>query len=258
MTTPWTVTWVTAFLDLPPAVRDAGTGFWQSVTGYASSPARGDEDEFVSLVPPHGDPFLKVQRTGAGAAPATGPAVHVDLAVASPAEAAERAVSLGASVVARPEDGHVVVRSPGGFVVCFVTGRHEVRPAPTRWPHGHESLVDQVCLDLPPRLHDAEVRFWSSLTDWPVRRSADRAEFGHLVRPAGIPLRFLLQRLDDDAPAVTAHLDLACDAREAEVARHVDLGAVVLGDPGGGWTALRDPAGLPYCITDRDPGSGLS
>jgi hypothetical protein len=33
----------------------------------------------------------------------------------------------------------------------------------------------------------------------------------------------------------------------------VSLGAEVLGDPGGGWTVLRDPGGSRYCVTDRDP-----
>src|SRR3954469_3700280 len=67
------VSWVTAFLDLPPAVHEAGTRFWAAVTGYAVSPARGDDGEFTTLLPPVGDPYLKLQRTGAGGAEVTGP-----------------------------------------------------------------------------------------------------------------------------------------------------------------------------------------
>jgi hypothetical protein len=252
-----TVSWVTAFLDLPPDVHEAGTRFWAAATGYAVSPARGAEGEFLTLVPPHADPFLKVQRTGTDGGEATGPSVHLDLHVASPDAAAARAESLGAEVVRQPPDGYVVMRSPGGFVFCFVRERRSARPPATKWAHGHESLVDQVCLDISPGDAPREETFWAELTDWELRSSA-RPEFRHLVRPAELPIRLLLQRRDDDAGPVTGHLDIATDDRETEVERHVALGATRLDDvPGARWTVLRDPAGAAYCITDRDPGTGL-
>ena len=74
------------------------------------------------------------------------------------------------------------------------------------------------------------------------------------ARPDDVAVRILLQRRADDTPA-SAHLDLACDDREAETERHLTLGAVVVRRHEG-WTVLRDPAGLEYCITDRDPGRG--
>ena len=255
---PTVVTWVTAFLDLPPEVHDVSVSFWSAVTGYSPSPARGVEGEFLTLVPPEADPVLRVQRTGTRGAPATGPAVHVDLHVASVSEAADLAVGLGADVVATPDGpgGHVVLRSPGGFVFCFVHERLGRPPAPVRWPGGQTSITDQVCLDIPSDRYEAECAFWSDLTGWPQRPSTDRSEFIHLVRPAGMPIRLLLQRLDDHANVVTAHLDLACDDRAAEVARHETLGATALTDPGGGWSVLRDTTGLRYCITDRRPRPG--
>ena len=267
MTTPWSVSWVTAFLDVPPSARDDVVRFWSAVTASSESPARGEEGEFVSLLPEQGDPFLAVQRTGTTGTEPTGPSIHLDLHVLSPADAADRAVASGASVLHRSPHGYVVVSSPGGFVHCFVRAGEHVRPEPVRWPRGHESLVDQVCLDIPPSAYEAECRYWSEVTGWRLRRSASRPEFHHLERPVGVPLRFLLQRLDADGPdaseaseatvaPVTAHLDLACDDRAAEVARHVSLGATVVGDPGGGWTVLRDPTGSSYCVTDRDPHAG--
>jgi hypothetical protein len=63
----------------------------------------------------------------------------------------------------------------------------------------------------------------------------------------------LLQRLDDEQEAVTAHLDWSASDPEAEVAAHVAAGAEVQ-RRFQGWTVLRDPAGLPYCITHRRPG----
>ncbi|MER7070711.1 VOC family protein [Terrabacter sp. NPDC000476] len=257
-----TVGWVTAFVDLPPGVHEAGTRFWSAVTAYAVSPARGDEGEFTTLVPPVGDPYLKLQRTrgggGSRGAGGSGPGTHLDLHVASPIESAAHAEGLGAEVVHRSEHGYVVLRSPGGFVLCLVHEPLGSRPSPTRWPQQHESIVDQVCLDIPPDAYEVECAFWSELTRWPVRRSVSRPEFRHLVRPDGIPLRLLLQRLDEASSGpVTGHLDLASDDRATEVARHRALGATVVGDHGGGWTVLRDPAGGLYCVTDRDPRTGL-
>src|SRR6478609_8135389 len=250
-----TVSWVTAFIDLPPDVHEAGTRFWSAVTAYAVSPPRGEHAEFTTLLPPVGDPFLKIQRTSSVSGP---PGLHLDLHVTSAADSAARAESLGAQVTHRSEHGFVVLRSPGGFVFCFV---HEVlaeRPWPTRWPQEHESVVDQVCLDIPAESFETECAFWSGLTGWPVRGSVSRPEFRHLVRPDGIPIRLLLQRLGSSADGpVTGHLDLACDDRPTEVARHEALDATVVADHGGGWTTLRDPAGALYCITDRDPRSGL-
>ncbi|WP_345507762.1 VOC family protein [Terrabacter aeriphilus] len=261
-----TVGWVTAFIDLPPGVHEAGTRFWSAVTAYAVSPARGDEGEFTTLLPPAGDPYLKLQRTGGGdggegrghGGGGAGPGTHLDLHVASPTEAAARAEALGAVVVHRSEHGYVVLRSPGGFVLCLVHEPLRARPSPTRWPHEHESIVDQLCLDIPSGAYEVECAFWAELTRWEVRRSVGRPEFRHLVRPDGIPLRLLLQRLDESASGrVTGHLDLASDDRPTEVARHRALGATVVGDHGGGWTTLLDPAGGLYCVTDRDPRTGL-
>ncbi|EWT01887.1 hypothetical protein N865_12640 [Intrasporangium oryzae NRRL B-24470] len=250
-----TVHWVTAFIDLPPGLHAAGTAFWSGATGYAVSPPRGDHLEFTTLLPPVGNPFLKVQQVGSGRR------IHLDLHVRDPEDAAHRAEELGAKVTHRAgPGGYVTLRSPGGLVFCFVTEHHEIRPGPTRWTYGHESLVDQVCLDIPPDLFEAECSFWSDLTGWPLRRSARRPEFSHLVRPEGIPFRFLFQRLDESATGeVGAHLDLATDDRESEVRRHEHLGATRDPAPPTSprWTVMRDPTGAAYCITDRNPETGL-
>jgi len=57
--------WLTIFLDLAPEEYVDGVAFWRGVTGYAVSPARGDEGEFASLVPPSDDAHLRVRRLGA-------------------------------------------------------------------------------------------------------------------------------------------------------------------------------------------------
>jgi hypothetical protein len=148
--------------------------------------------------------------------------------------------------------GLIVLSTPAGQPFCLVRHDGERRRArPRRWPDGQHSLLDQICLDIPAAEFDTECRFWAGLTGWPRGRSS--AVFVNLLRPAELPLRILLQRLgpDDPGPA-RAHADLACDDVPAEVRRHSELGAGVV-RVAEHWTTLRDPVGLVYCITARDP-----
>jgi hypothetical protein len=243
ITTPY---WVSAFLDFSQGDLARGVAFWRDVTGYSLSSSRGDRDQFATLVPPDGDDYLRVQKLDDGPG-----RIHLDLHVDTPAVAAEAAVELGAHVLVRHESGYVVLRSPGGFTFCFVRHQASVRPRPATWPDGTQSQVDQICLDLPPDLYDAELAFWQHLTGWDLRDLAE-TEFARLLPPDGLPLRWLVQRLDDPGGPVRAHLDLGCDDRTAETARHVGLGASVV-RVHDEWTVLTDPVGTTYCITDRNP-----
>ncbi|MFW6775176.1 VOC family protein [Nocardioides sp. CPCC 205120] len=242
--------WVSAFLDVAPAHWSRVPAFWAAVSGSTLSTPRGDADEFTTLVPPGGHDHLRAQRVATG--PDDAPTrLHLDLHVPDPGRAARRAAEIGARVVHRSEHGYVVLESPGGFPFCLVAHPAALRTPPVTWPGGGRSLVDQVCLDAPAALHDAEVAFWSGLTGWRPRTS-DVPGFTALHRPAGQPVRLLVQAVGDDRPRVTAHLDVACDDREAEVARHVALGAEVR-DRQQWWTVLADPSGAPYCVVDRTP-----
>jgi hypothetical protein len=162
-------------------------------------------------------------------------------------------VRLGASVVERPLDDLAIMRSPGGFVFCFVPGDTGRRPAPAPWADGHTSYVDQVCLDIPPGRYDDELDFWTAVTGWARRDPGTGSEFGRLTPGPDQPLQLLLQRLDDEQAAVTAHLDWSSTDREAEIQQHVAAGAE-LQKSFAGWTVLRDPAGMTYCITGRTAG----
>ena len=231
---------MTGFLDSPTA---DGEPFWLAVTGTTLS-ARRDGGGFATLVPPRGDAYLRVQVTG-------GPVgTHLDLHVPGVPEAAREAVALGAQVLRRDGD-LVVLRSPSGLEFGLVAWHGErTRPRAVGWPGGQSSLVDQVCLDVPAARFEAEAVFWSAVTGW-ARRPTDRPEFEYLERPAGLPLRILLQRTGSGAAGM--HPDLACDDVPAEVARHVGLGAQVVRAVPGDWTTLRDPAGREYCVTARTP-----
>lgn len=236
------VRWVTGFLDSPSMVAEP---FWLAVTGSAMSSRRGG-GAFATLVPAVGDACLRVQLIGGSQAPKA----HVDLHVAGVAAAAGEAVALGAARVSA-EPGLEVLRSPAGVSFCLVEWAGEaVRPEPVRWPGGQRSVVDQLCLDVPAAAYDAEVAFWAALTGWEWSAS-DLPEFGFLSGGPQLPLRFLMQRLGSGPAGV--HLDFACDGVDAEVARHVGLGASVVRRVPGDWTTLRDPVGRLYCVTGRAP-----
>jgi hypothetical protein len=233
------VRWVTGFLDGPDRSAE---GFWRAVTGSGLSARRGADGRFATLVPADGDAYLRVQVVGSPPA-----RCHLDLHVPDVSGSSALALDLGAGKVFA-EPGLVVLRSPAGIPFCLVGWDGEAaRPEPVRWPGGHRSRVDQMCLDVPAADFDGEADFWAALTGWPRVAMAD---FDHLVRPDGMPLRLLFQRIGTDVAGM--HLDLACDDVAAEVARHGALGAAVVRVTEQ-WTTLRDPAGREYCVTSRRP-----
>lgn len=245
------IRWMTAFVDMPSDAFDAGVAFWERVTGSTRSAPRGAHHQFATLVPPDGDGFLRVQRIQDGPA-----RIHLDLHVDDVAAAADTAVRLGAAEVA--DFGYRIMRSPSGFVFCFVPhrGEHE-RPAPFAAAAG-ACRVDQLALDIPASSFAAEALFWAGLTGW-SRRAASRPEFEVLDRPPELPLRVLLHRLGvgDDRRHTSAHLDVACGTDVASLAAaHVAGGATVVREELL-WTTMIDPAGLPYCLTARDPFTGI-
>ena len=245
------IEWLTAFLDLPPATFGPATAYWQAVTGYQLSAARGPAAEFVTLLPGQGSAFFRVQRIGGGS-----PGCHLDVHTPEVRALTDRALRLGAQPTDQdPVPGLAVLRSPGGLAFC-ITSEHEhaQRPRPQQWPAGQRSLLDQVCVDMPGNAVASETAFWAELTGWPVRDST-QSEFTSLARPDGIPLRLLLQRLGEPSGPCRAHLDLACDDVPAEVRRHETLGGTVLRVTDV-FTTLLDPAGQPYCVTSRDPDTG--
>ncbi|MCP3988108.1 MAG: VOC family protein [Actinomycetia bacterium] len=242
--------WITAFIDQPADVFEQGTRFWQEVTGSGLSAFRGSKSQFATLLPPDGDPYLRVQRIHGDQ-----PRVHIDFHVDSIADAGRQARSAGATLSA--DLGHLVMSSPSGLAFCLVSYDGEsVRPVSAG--DGHAHLVDQVCIDVPGHLFDEEAEFWHSLTGWELRPGS-LDEFAFLARPSGLPIRLLLQRLGPDDPGeiARAHLDLACGDHVDDVAVvHERIGADV-GNRFPFWMTMRDPVGLEYCLTARDQRTGL-
>ncbi|GAA3612402.1 hypothetical protein GCM10022223_30610 [Kineosporia mesophila] len=237
---------MTIFLDFPIHQFGPGVEFWRRVTGSRLSAPRGGDGEFVTLLPSTGDAYLRAQALGSGPA-----RLHLDLHVDPErrADAVAQAVALGASPVLRGGE-HDVLTSPGGYTFCFVPWEGE-RAVPS--PEDNTRL-DQLCLDIPPALWDSESRFWSGLTGWELHPLGDSA-FIRLRQPAGLPVKLLLQRLDDAGAAggaVTSHLDLAAPGRATLAPAHAAAGAVV-GPANEEWTVMTDPLGRPYCLTGRTP-----
>ncbi|MGX1545875.1 VOC family protein [Streptomyces adustus] len=238
------IRWTYAFVDRPAARLDRAHAFWTAVTGTELSEPRGEQGEFATLLPDGADACVKVQGVAAGDGGA-----HFCLCVEDVAKFAAEALRLGARTVAE-HAGWTVLRSPGGPLFCVVPWHGEaVRPPVVRG-----CRLDQVSLDLPPSVYEDEIAFWSALLPGWEARPGSLPEFHVVAPPAGLPVRILLQRLDEERPA-SAHLDLACADIEATVAEHERLGAVPVSRHRH-WTVMRDPAGGTYCLTGRDPETG--
>ncbi len=242
--------WMTLFLDFPAEQFEAGVDYWSKVTGTHRSEPRGGQDEFATLRPAQGHPYLRVQRLGSGPA-----RTHLDLHIdaAARAEAVAQAVRLGAHHEFAGGE-HDVFTSPGGLPFCLVPwegaeAESQVPPPNQMIGLATRARLDQLAIDIPPTFWDSESAFWAALTGWELFHLGD-SEFARLRVPAELPVKLLLQRLDDEAPAVTAHLDFAAP-RPAGVARaHATLGAQV-GPANDEWTVMTDPLGRVYCVTGR-------
>ncbi|MFG1794737.1 VOC family protein [Nocardia sp. NPDC049149] len=242
------IRWMWAFLDRPTQRFDDCAKFWSTVTGTELSARRGENDEFLTLLP---DPALfaaagvKMQAvTGLGG-------VHLDLDVDDIPASVRAALDLGAELVANHPD-YAVLRSPGGQTFCFTpSGRATSTPAPAvAAPDGTLTRLDQVCLDIGPSDYTTETDFWKSLTGWPFHQ-ARLPEFARLKSTEPLPIHLLLQRLGEDRPT-SAHVDIASADIDASANWHESLGATIV-DRHEHWIVMSDPADAPYCLTSRPP-----
>lgn len=233
--------WIHLFLDTPAAEFDEAVEFWAAVTGCRPSDRRGEHGQFLTLQPTSGPPWLTMQAVDQPAG------VHLDLDSTDRASSTDRALALGATTSWTYHDVEVM-NSPGGLTFCQTL----LDGDPSLQRDG-STILDQVCLDIPSDAWEVEVAFWRDLTGRDLEQGL-RPEFAFLG-DEGRP-RILLQRLDDTGGTVRAHPDLASADRTSDVRRHLGLGAVVL-DEHDRWTVLTAPAGQVYCLTDRDPTTGV-
>ncbi|CAA9322427.1 MAG: hypothetical protein AVDCRST_MAG48-2718 [uncultured Friedmanniella sp.] len=232
--------WLHVVLDVPTTGPTAG--FWSAVLGWPLGDPWPGHPELRSFTPPDGDAYVHLQQVD-------GPAGrHLDLEVDDVDAEGERLVGVGAVRVRRTPDW-LTLRSPGGLPLCLVAARQRTRPGPVTGPTGSGRRLVQVCLDLPPRLVDVEAAFWRAVLPWREVALDDPEFVGRRVPPPGHPIQVLLQRLaDDDGGPTRLHLDLGADDLAAGVDLVQRLGAERVHD-GGGFIALRDPAGSLFCVT---------
>jgi hypothetical protein len=238
--------WLHTVIDVPESLHPSAARFWSQVLGWPlGSPWEG-HPELSSFEPPAGEPYVHLQRIDGL------PRVHLDVEADDPPATISAAVA-GGAVLLRTTPRWVSLRSPGGLPFCVLTGRRWDAPEPTAWPDGHRSRLVQVCIDSPAARHEDEVTFWRALLPgrWVDARSKEFAGKWH--DDEGSPLQLLFQRLDERHGDVRAHLDLGTDALPAEVGRLLALGARDSGAGHGGWHVLRDPSGLPFCVTENEP-----
>ncbi|MBA9006834.1 VOC family protein [Thermomonospora cellulosilytica] len=240
--------WVVAFIDRPLERFTEAAAFWTAVTGTDLSERRGERGEFATLLPAEGDSCLRLQGV------LDGGGTHLDFHVEDVAGAVRKAVGSEASVVADMGEWSVL-RSPAGQAFCAVPWEGDwERPRPVAGPGGAESVLDQVTIDVGPRDYEREVEFWAAVTGWELRPTG-RPEFRRLRSVEGMPIQIVLQRLDEER-AASAHVDLACADIEATRMWHEEHGAQAVGGIPG-CTVMRDPVGGVYCLTGRDPRTGL-
>lgn len=239
------IRWLWVFLDRPAAQFDENARFWTVVTGTQLSATRGENSEFVTLLPESGAPSVKMQAV------ASDPRVHLDLDVDDVGTEAKRAQELGAKLMLEHPD-YTVLQSPHGMTFCLTpAGRADGELAPViTAPDGARSRLDQVCLDIGASNYEAETQFWAALTGWD-HRPGSLPEFSRVHPEEPLAIKILLQRLGEDRPT-SAHVDLACSDIDAIAAWHESLGARRI-ERGANWIVMADPSGQPYCLTGRTP-----
>ena len=169
---------------------------------------------------------------------------HLDLLVDGYQQAAEKAVSLGATRLA---DGAtwVTLADPAGhpFDICQRDG---VGPAMELYA---------VTIDAPDA--SALARFYAALTGTEITYDG---EYGAQISGVGhrdVPVNIMFQPVEkytapqwpDPAHPQQAHLDVAVEDLDEGEAKVLELGATRLPAQDDTWRVFADPAGHPFCLT---------
>jgi len=163
---------------------------------------------------------------------------HLDLQVADPDAAAERAVALGATRLATGPSW-ITLADPAGhpFDLCQKDGVGPVME------------LFAVTIDAPDA--SALARFYGALLGMEV--AYDGPE-GALLSGGGKSVMFQQvgeytpPQWPDPAHPQQAHLDIGVEDIDAAEARALELGAIRLGTGGGDFRIYADPAGHPFCL----------
>ena len=163
---------------------------------------------------------------------------HLDLQVADPQAAAERAVALGATRLATGASW-ITLADPAGhpFDLCQKDGVGPVME------------LFAVTIDAPDA--SALARFYGALLGMEVTHDGPE---GALLSGGGKSVMFQQvgeytpPQWPDPAHPQQAHLDIGVEDIDAAEARALELGATRLGRGGGDFRVYADPAGHPFCL----------
>ena len=115
----------------------------------------------------------------------------------------------------------------------------------------HRSRIGVVLVDHPEEVWDDALAFWAGVQGVaPTGGEDGESEYRELGTIGSVS--FASQRTGPGTPP-RVHLDIETDDVAAEVARVVALGAEVV-EGRDGYTILRDPAGLVFCVVPVQTG----
>jgi hypothetical protein len=109
----------------------------------------------------------------------------------------------------------------------------------------HRILLRSFVIDVPSEVTEQERGFWTSALAASRRPAKIYPEY-HVLENGATPNAVAVQDIGTSPARV--HFDIESDDVDAEVARLVGLGAEVV-ERHDDWIVLRDPAGLPFCVT---------
>ena len=147
------IRWTAAFLDYPAVSFDQGSAFWQAVTASVCPRKPGIRpssqhcfQQMVMLSCVCSDCTMARQAATLTCTPTMCGRPHLRRSSSVPQSIGE-------------PDGYVVLRSPGGlrFWSSAMTARGNGQ-SPRPWPGGHNSLVDQLSIDISPEYYGPRMR----------------------------------------------------------------------------------------------------
>jgi hypothetical protein len=116
----------------------------------------------------------------------------------------------------------------------------------------HRSRIGLVLIDHPEEVWEQGVAFWGAVQGvTPIAEDSGMPEYRSLGTTGTVALES--QRTGAGTPP-RVHLDIETDDVAAEVARVVALGARVE-EERDGYTILRDPGGLVFCVVPVQTGA---
>jgi predicted enzyme related to lactoylglutathione lyase len=230
----------TVAFDAPDIAAEAD--FYAALAGWTQSYA---DDEWITMRTPDGwrmaFQFAPDHVAPRWPHPSAPQQAHLDLRVPDIDAAADKAVSLGATLLRRAERWHTLADPAGHpFDLCV----KEDDPNTT---------VMGVMLDCP----DAKAlsTFYSELLGKPITYEAPAAAM--IGEDGKMPLLFQqiedyrAPRWPDPAAPQQVHLDLLVERSDLESAERAALaiGATRLPGEGDNWRVYADPVGKPFCLT---------